>query len=586
MNDNKTNIGTRPSAVGIAKEENKLQAVCLRKQHGTFEVLWTKSSELSDADWGTFAAECGLPAGQTTPTGKGAGNRATFSDSSQDDNPIVVAGFGSAGVGFHRITVPAAKKEEIAPMVRLQAEARLPLPAEQMELAWRPGQVQDGQMSVTVAAAKAEQLLKFIESIHGFEPEKILLDCEAIVRAWTEFFSETSSKLSVFGQDAQAAVVSVGVRNTQVCLAERRRLINAVSLDVGMRDFSAAEEAETFERFAQDMRSVLELFGYEQPAQLPVFVLSDGSAAMKRVVSNLETAGLKVATACPQIQKIKAQAELGAEDIYEYRVPIGLALMALDGDTAELNIFERLYRPAKEQLKKHWLYSLKLTGAIAAVMLAVLVTVMYVRDVTGAKRLGKLAANTNYEGLMRQYKLIQTVASQRPDLMELLDQVNTSGSGGIQLDSFHFKKGTPVRISGQLQNADQLYKFQQSLRNELLFNIDSKSQSDLDNAVISEQMRQEFKENKTPLSRHAKASVEQAGDRWVINDRLKKYLVRKEAGRLNIYVGRKNITNVTIQSASPDAKTKRLKFTINFHYESFTKRGSRGPASREGLGTL
>ncbi len=71
------------------------------------------------------------------------------------------------------------------------------------------------------------------------------------------------------------------------------------------------------------------------------------------------------------------------------------------------------------------------------------------------------------------------------------------------LDSFDFKKGRPVTISGQAPGTDQLYKFQAAL------------------------------------------------------------------------LSKKGITRVIIQNTSPDAKGKKLKFTITFHYKSFTSKRTR-----------
>lgn len=486
MNADKTSVVTGPTVVAIAQEEDRLKAVMLRKQDTAFEVLWTKSSDAGQADWRPFAAECDLSAERT-----GVG-----------ENRVVVVGFDSTGVVFYRLNVPAVKEEEIAAMVRLQAETRLPLPVEQMGLAWRVGRVKDGQVAVTVAAARKEQLEGFVENVRGFEPAKILLACEGTVKAWRAFFS---------GSGRKAVVVSIGSRNTQVCLAEGGQLSNAVSLDMGMEDFSAAqasaEQTETAERFAQDMRSILELFGCAEPAKLPVFVLSDGSSVIETTISYLRSAGLNAEAAVAQIQKLKAEAKLGVKDAYEYRVPIGLGLMALDGDAEELNIFERLYNPAGEGEKKRWFYSLRVAGAIAAVMLAVLVIVSYAVDVAKLNAIEKQLRGTESEIncglLMERQKLIKVVAQQRPDLLGLLSEINSDDNKAIKLDRLDFKKGRPVSISGQADGAEQLYKFQKSL------------------------------------------------------------------------LTKKGITEVMIQNASEDGKTKKLKFTITFHYKNFTRKKGR-----------
>lgn len=505
MSNNGANMGTRLSAIAIAQEQDRLRAVELQKQGGAFEVLWTKSSETSGADRRVFAAECGL---SVEPTGQADGDK------------LVVVGSDSSSVAFYRIGLPPAKEEEMASMVRLQAETLLPLPAEQMELTWRADPLRDGKVPITIAAARKEQLQKFVEDVRVFEPAKILLGCEAIVKAWRVFFS---------GNKQDAVVVSMGARKTQVCLAEGGRLSNAVVLDMGMEDLPhttrkpsasettrnlptsaderLAEQTEATERFAQDMRSVLELFGYADIARSPVFVLSDGGSAAKTIVSCLESAGLNAQAALPQIENFRAQKELGVEAIYEYRVPIGLALMALEVPADELNIFEHLYKPAVKEESKSRLYSPIVTGAIAAVMLALLVIVSYAVDMASPnaieRRLKAAASDSDIDLLMQRHKLIKTVAQERPDLLQLLNRVNAIGNKGIMLDSLHFKKNRPISITGQVQEAEQLYEFQKSLQSE------------------------------------------------------------------------KSIKEVKIQSTSRDSKSKKVKFTITFHYKNFTKKRTR-----------
>ncbi|MHC4482217.1 MAG: hypothetical protein ACYSW4_01575 [Planctomycetota bacterium] len=446
MSSKRTSLVTEPGVIAITQEESKLKAVQLVRRGGTFELLWAKSGEAGQSDLGAFAVECNSSAGSAVQT-------------ETDKSRIIVAGFDSAGVVFYRINVPAVREEEIAAMVKLQAESRLPLPAEQMELAWRAGSAQNGQVAVTIAAAKREHLRRFVESVRGFEPAKILLDCEGIVKAWRTFFS---------GNDEPAVVVSVGERNTQVCLAERGRLANAVSLDMGLEDFSGAGRlagrTETADRFAQDMRSVLELFGYAAATAVSVFVLSDGGSVIKDIVSCLRSAGLNVEAALPDVQKLAARMELGIEGIYEYRVPIGLASMALDGDAEELNVFERLYKAAGEEVKKHWYYSPKVSGTIAVVMLALLAGVFCAVDLASDRHLGRLEERGDFEQLEERQELIRTVARQRPDLLQLLSEISSSEGEGILLNSFHFKMGQPVRISGQAGKAEQFIKFEKSLQ--------------------------------------------------------------------------------------------------------------------------
>ncbi|MHC4160487.1 MAG: hypothetical protein ACYSSO_15595, partial [Planctomycetota bacterium] len=259
------------------------------------------------------------------------------------------------------------------------------------------------------------------------------------------------------------------------------------------------DQTETIERFVQDIRSVLELFGYAGQAGLPVFVLSGDSDAHEVVVSSLKSAGLNIRAAFPQIEKLDARTRLRSADIYEYRVPIGLALTAIDGDTDRLNIFEQLYYSPGEAKSKHRLSSTKAAFAIAAVMLILLVIVSYAVDVVSPRAIEKRLNGTGRGSVVQQLndrqKLIKSVASQRPDLLELLNQIHTS----------------------------------------LLFSTKLDFQGDLDKGTISEELKQKFEESKTPLSQRATVSVEQAGTRWLVTNRTKKYSIRKEGSRLKIY---------------------------------------------------
>jgi len=450
MNNNKTNMRMWQSAVAIVNDDNEFKGVELRKQDGSFEILWTRSSEDADADWRGFAAECDL---SVEPTAL----------EEADSDRMVVAGFNTAGTIFHRTTVPAVGDKEIESIIQLQAETRLPLPPEQIELAWRADQLRDGQMGVTIAVARKEQLQKFVGNVRCFKPIKILLNCEGIVKIWEVFFS---------GNKEKAVVLSTGSRNTHVCLVEEGRLSNAVVLDIGIEDFSTNvmdEQTETTERFAQDMRSVLDLFGCSNQEELPVFVLSDGSSSFVSIVSSLRLAGLNARVAAPNLKGLMAKNELSDEDIYQYRTPIGLALMALDEGTNELNIFERLYNPVQKVVKRHWLYSPKVTVAIASIMLALLAIVSYAVDITGPssieKRLEASVSDVDMNLLVKRQQLIKTVTRERPDLLDLLKVVNESGERGISLTSLSFKKGQPVSISGEVSSNDQLSRYEKNLQN-------------------------------------------------------------------------------------------------------------------------
>jgi hypothetical protein len=489
MSSSEANRAAGQSAIAIAQEENKFKAVELRKRDADFEVVWTKSSKASDGDWSGFAAECGLP----PVTAK----HVKFSH-----DRVGVVGFDSTGVAFYRIDAPAVGEDQIESIVKMQAEAMLPLPAEQMEIAWRQGPARNGKVPITIAAARKGLLQALVDSVRSFEPARILLDCEAIVTAWRTVFSESK-------QDA--LVVSLTARSTQLCLVEGGHLSNSVVLDIGLDDYLQTslnlpggsdlfDQTEVTDRFAQDIRSVLESSGYSEQTHLPVLVLSDGGDAIESIVSCLRSAGLDARVTLPEVGILRSQSGFSPAQLYEYRLPIGLALMAIEKPADGLNLFENLYEPTGAKRKDYGLHSLKIAGAIAAVLLTVLAIVSYGLDVATEKRLSQLTAEAGFKELVQRQTLLKTVAQQRPDLLQLLSDINSGDSRGITLDSFYFKKGQPASISGQVQDNDQLYDFQKSL------------------------------------------------------------------------LSKKGITDVNIQNTSRDNKTKRLKFTLTFHYKTFTKK--------------
>jgi hypothetical protein len=103
-------------------------------------------------------------------------------------------------------------------------------------------------------------------------------------------------------------------------------------------------------------------------------------------------------------------------------------------------------------------------------------------------RIEASGAEADINLIMERQKLKKIVAQQRPDILDLINEITTSAqnnqtaqrgargpssrmsprgsrgrSSGIELESFHFKKGQPVTITGTASNKDQLYSFEKKL---------------------------------------------------------------------------------------------------------------------------
>jgi len=280
-----------------------------------------------------------------------------------------------------------------------------------------------------------------------------------------------------------------------MCLVEDGKLSNAVSVDIGTDDFPGGDieqESETKERFVQDIRSVVELFSHGKSTKLPIFALSDGSKSYSSLISVLKQAGIDIQASLPAAKTLTGQQNLDAGDIYNYRMPIGLALMYLKSDVGGFDLFGNLYQPGGEEEPTYWLYSPKVVGAAAAVMVVIFLVVSFLIDVASPKEIEKslkeAGAGVDLKALIERQKLVKAIANNRPNLLELLNDINSSigstnnsfrgmsglgGRGGasvqrgIQLDSFHFKKGQPVTITGVASDNEALYRFEQNLDEKL-----------------------------------------------------------------------------------------------------------------------
>jgi len=478
---------TPHAVIAAVRDDTGFKAVALHKQNDSVEIRWAKCLGTEGTTWDAFASECGLKAG--SPAGRSGGG----------SHPTVAVGLDSTAVAFYKINAPTVGREETDAIVRMQAESLLPLPPSQIEVAWRAMPSTNGSVDVTIAAARRDYLRRFADETRSFQPQTILPACEGTARTWHDLFSE---------RERQALIISIGARNTQVCVVLNGHVTNAAVLDMGLDDLALVEGAsatstktpEVIERFAQDIRAALESFHWSESVSWPMLVLSDGSDRLDRVIAALNAVGLEVRPSLPKPQALGMLVGLDSCDLYEYRAPLGLALMLLDGPAETLDLFARMNEADQEAKAKSAWYSTTLAASVAVVMLVVLLAVWCAGDVISERRLSALVAQPEFEQARERQTLIKTVARHRPDLLGLLTDINAGENNGIVLDTLHFKKGQMVTLIGRADKMEQMWQFQENL------------------------------------------------------------------------LGHKSIKGVNITQNTKDAKTKKIKFTMVFHYKNFTKK--------------
>ena len=371
----------------------------------------------------------------------------------------------------------------------MQAESLLPLPPDQIEVAWRTMPATNGNVDITIAAARREYLQKFAGSVRDFGPGHILLSCEGTAKAWQSLFSDRDQDavlVSITGGEhpglpgpetasyPQAAVLGTGLAELEERDGKGGR-VEAEGLDAGSTiavgdhspatlDEAALRHSQSLEWFAQDLKAALAAFGWNESTPWPVLVLSDGGAAMSRVVEALNAAGVPAKVSMPEARNLRLPSGGTTQDIYDYRTALGLSLLALEKPPAALNLFERIAaQEEQEKMTSAW-RSVLVAGAVAAAALIALLVTVYLTDVAGAQRWAALVARPDFEAARQHQALLKTVARYRADMLELLTCISAGKNEGIMLDSLHFKKGQTVMIVGQAGSTEQMWAFEKNLR--------------------------------------------------------------------------------------------------------------------------
>jgi hypothetical protein len=421
------------SAVGVWHEDRSkgpFRAVMLRKQGGKWELLWKKTSDGDRLDWEEFLVEL----------------------SSARPSEVAVA-FDSRAVGFHRINIPPVGTEQLEAIVKMQAEALLPLPLEEMRLGWRAGEITESGRTCTIAAARRAGLEEYVLSARACNVSRIYLDGEAVVKVWRELFR---------GTDKKSVLIRIGLNKTIVVLAEGGRLAHGAVLDVGQKDLSKLAGGQTSDLFVHDVQNVLEMFGVNAHEKVKVFVLSPDAMSHGDLVSHLKDSGIPAALAMPSGSLLSESSQVRAADIYENLEAVGAAMMALDSSGGVIELFDDLRVRSEPDGESAPIKVLKRASLLTLVMLIVFLAVSYVVDKASLAKIGSDQVTV----LIEQRKLKELVARQRPDVVNLLTMISDSLPEGMIVDSFEFEKGRPVTLSSNGPNYEKVYEFQKALENQ------------------------------------------------------------------------------------------------------------------------
>ena len=366
----------------------------------------------------------------------------------------VAAGVNDSEIVYYGFDLPDVKAEELEKLVSGQVEGLSPLPMEQAGWSWRAGQVSLNQRRCEAAIVR-----------------KAAVD-RAVGRAGT-------LKGALGGEDVKVKVMpgAAGfVRGLRACFGDFDRQSLVLKLGQGECVLAAVEEnglcrAWVFETsqtagwaglLARDAMVCLEsLKDWARPV---VYLVCRDQQSGAAVCEGFAGIGMESKSLEPDEGKLAALGIGGTKDAYENVEAIGLGLAAME-QAVEFDFC----RVPKETGKAGVLSGRRLIGAGVALLAAVICCVLAMGWLSRRElEVVRKAMNREYEGIsgavvLERAALRESIARERPDLMEVLGAIGSSMPEGMLIDSFAFKRGQPVRLTGRAKNFEAVYGFQKTL---------------------------------------------------------------------------------------------------------------------------
>jgi len=425
--------------ISLFREDDLFKAVAVRKSGNNFQLLWHKKVSAEQMGWNQFCEQ--------------------IISSIETDQPVpLILGYDSNNVVFYNIEIPPAKGAQVDAIVKMQAERLLPLPIDQMKLAWRLNRWDGNKNAVTIAAARIDELNKFLLTTRFCQPNQIVLDCSALLKSWNVFFA---SKYAT----SKNLLLHVKANKMQVCLFESEHLIRGTSLSYKPEELSSPE---TVAMFINDFRDTLDDFGCAAISDVGIYVISEDEMVAENLVAVLSQHQINAEKALPGEQLLDSFKGCSCKLLAEFIVPIGLSLAGFDAETESLNLFEDIYQSPlkKSRTGKSAGQFLKLS-LVAVVLLVVLVLVCFASDkmklVQMKKYFNDADPNSNLAQLVEEQRLRKKIAAQKLPIIDLLTKINKDRQDTVLLNNFLFKKGLRSSITCQTKDSTEMAKFAKSL---------------------------------------------------------------------------------------------------------------------------
>ncbi len=359
----------------------------------------------------------------------------------------VVAGVDSSRLRFLDIRIPVVDEPQRYRLIQTQAEAVLPLSADQVDLSWRTEQdSQEGLLCRTVVARKEllQPVLAESERIQAVTPGAV-----GLVTAWKHF-----------GRNSERQCILLYRREHDFLVAMLRdgHLQRSAVIDAEGADLRNGVPAGLL---LQDILAEIEGMSAECEQKLSLFILSENAQDdfLEALYTQIQAPGWKT-----EITFLEDFSRQGCG--FEALEAFGLALTAAADEKVDYDFRRVAALDQPEETNMNAGTQLRKAIAVTIALLVLVLGISYWSMKKDVKLLHRVMA-ASHEDLTVRHVLAEqayreTIARARPDIVDLFQRIQKC-RGNTSLDTFEFEKGKPAKITATADNYDAAYQFQKEL---------------------------------------------------------------------------------------------------------------------------
>ena len=355
---------------------------------------------------------------------------------------MVVGGVDSSAIRYLDIRIPLVDEPQQHRLLKTQAEAVLPLSADQMALAWHV--TQDAQGLLCKTAVIRKQLLPQSDRIQTISPEAVGLSA-----VW-KHYGDVNQRDCILLHRREHDILAV--------LLEHGHVRRSAIIDADGADLQSGAPASLL---LQDIQAELETVEADCQQKVPLFVLSEKPKDdfLNHLCGQIQNSGWESEVV---FLKDYPKQDCGAKETEA----LGLALTAATEKQVDYDFrqAERIDLPEQTNAKAGTQFRKAIAITIALLVIALGVSYWSIKK--DVKLLHRVMAASHEDLTVRQVLTEQAyreiAARARPDIVDLFKRIQKC-QGSTPLDTFEFEKGKPTKITATANSYDAAYQFQKEL---------------------------------------------------------------------------------------------------------------------------